>query len=282
MAEVSALLQTVASELSFRVVRRLAGGEFGAALVVDGDARELVLKAIPSPDWADRFAQGADLAQRLRERGYPAPRYVGTGSTGQASWSLQELLPGSVPDKMTMPHARRLVELAGLHAGAAGRSARWRDETLATVLPMSGQLADSVELRGLAAELARVIEASGTAQFLDDGIVHSDFHHRNYLAQGHQVTGVFDWELASVGDWRADLVTLAFWSSVVTEQVPSDVAAYVTSEMKSRCPAEVIAFFAACRAITQLDFAARVHPDRVAALTTSIQERIAPWWRDPG
>jgi aminoglycoside phosphotransferase (APT) family kinase protein len=183
---------------------------------------------------------------------------------------------------MTMPHAQRLVELAVMHAGAAGGSSRWRDETLEKMRLLSGQLAQSTEVRGLAAELGRVIEASDKAQFLDDGIVHSDFHHRNYLAVGDDVTGVFDWELASVGDWRADLVTLAFWSAIVTEQVPRDIAAYVTDEMKSRCPAEVIAFFAACRAITQLDFAARVHPDRVSGLTTSIEERIAPWWREPG
>ena len=280
MADVSPLLQTVASELSLRVVRRLAGGEFGAALVVDGDGRELVLKAIPSPDWAHRFAEGAELANRLRERGYPAPRYVGTGSTEVASWSLQELLPGRVPDMMTMPHARRLVELAGMHAATAGRVNSWRLGKLEEMRLLSGQLVQSTEAGGLAAEAARVIEASDDTRFLEDGIVHNDFHHRNYLAAGDEVTGVFDWELASVGDWRADLVTLAFWSSIVTEQVPSDVAAYVTDEMRNRCPANVIAFFAACRAITQLDFAARVHPDRLAGLVGLIEERIAPWWRE--
>jgi len=145
-----------------------------------------------------------------------------------------------------------------------------------------GQHAQSMEVGGLAVELARVIESGDEIQLLEDGIVHNDFHHRNYLAVGDEVTGVFDWELASVGDWRADLVTLAFWSSIVTEQVPRDVAAYVTDEMKRRCPARVIAFFGACCAIQQLDFDVRVHPDRLSGLITSMEERIAPWWRGPG
>jgi aminoglycoside phosphotransferase (APT) family kinase protein len=279
MAEVSALLQTVASELSLRVVRRLAGGEFGAALVVDGDGRELVLKAIPSPDWAYRFAQGADLAHRLRERGYPAPRYVGTGAIGQSSWSLQELLPGLVPDMMTMPHARRLVELAGLHAGAADRIHNERAEMVASMRRRCVDLTLSDAIGGLAAELARVTESADEIEFLEDGIVHNDFHHRNYLAAGDEVTGVFDWELASAGDWRADLVTLAFWSSIVTEQVPGDVAAYVTEAMRSRSPPKITAFFGARIAIRQLDFVVRVHPDRVSGMVNSIEERIAPWWR---
>ena len=279
MDEVSALLKTVASELTSRTVRPLSGGEFGAALVVDADQRELVLKAIPSPEWAPRFAQGAELAHRLRQRGYPASRYVRTGSTGQASWSLQELLPGRVPDVMTMPHARRLVELAGMHAGAAGRTSTWRGEALEEMRLLFGRLARSAEVGGLAVELARVIESAGELQFLEDGIVHNDFHHRNYLAAGDEVTGVFDWELASVGDWRADLVTLAFWSSIVTEHVPGDVAAYVTEAMRSRCPPKITAFFAARIAIRQLDFVVRVHPDRVSGMVNSVEERIAPWWR---
>jgi hypothetical protein len=279
MTEVSALLQTIASELSLRVVRSLAGGEFGAALVVDGDGQELVLKAIPSPDWANRFAQGADLALRLRERGYPAPRYTDTGSTGQASWSLQELLPGLLPEMMTIPHARRLVGLAGLHAGAAGRTNNEQVELVADMRRRCDELTASTAVGGLAIKLARVIDTADELDFLDDGIVHNDFHHRNYLAIGDEVTGVFDWELASVGDWRADLVTLAFWSSLVPEQVPRDVAAYVTGEMRTHCPPKMIAFFAACIAIRQLDFVVRFHPDRISWMVTSVDEKIAPWWR---
>lgn len=280
MEEVNPLLQTVASELFLRVVQPLAGGEFGAVLVVDGDGRELVMKALPTPDWASRFARGAELAQRLRERGYPASNYVGIGSTRIASWSLQEVLPGRVPDSMTIAHARRLVDLASMHAGAAGRANDWRRESLEEMRLKCSRVVRSGELKEMATELVAIIESGHDIDLLQDSIVHRDFHHRNYLATGDEVTGVFDWELASVGDWRSDLVTLAFWSVIASEQVPRDVAGYVAAEMRSRCPPNVVAFFAACRAVVQLDFAVRVHPDSVSGLVTSLEERIAPWWRE--
>lgn len=231
------IVHAVAAELSLSIVRPLAGGEFGATLVTDADQRDMVLKVLQSPGLAPRFAEGAELALRLVERGYPAPRYYGTGATREVAWSLQEVLPGHVPQSVTMAHARKLVELAGMHAGAAGRSSSWRDETIDRMRKLSRRLAESPEARELAAELGQLIEVGAEAELLDDGIVHGDFHHRNYLAIGDEVTGVFDWELASVGDWRADLVTLAFWSSIITEQVPRNVASYLTNEFKSRCPA---------------------------------------------
>jgi aminoglycoside phosphotransferase (APT) family kinase protein len=180
---------------------------------------------------------------------------------------------------MTMPHARGLIDLAVSHAGAAGRTNSERAEIVARMRQRCAHLAQSAVVGDLAVELARVIESADEMELLEDGIVHNDFHHRNYLAAGDHVTGVFDWELASVGDWRADLVTLAFWSSIVTEQVPGEVAAYVTEAMRSRCPPKITAFFAARVAIRQLDFVVRVHPDRVSGMVNSIEERIAPWWR---
>jgi hypothetical protein len=55
-------------------------------------------------------------------------------------------------------------------------------------------------------------------------VMQNDFHHRNYLADVDAVTGVCDWEGASVGDWRFDLATLAFWSAVVPEQMSAEGA----------------------------------------------------------
>src|ERR1700674_2871888 len=113
---VDALLLRIASALGLHVVAPLAGGEFGAMLVQDASGRELVLKELLSPDWAPRFARGAEMAERMRALGYPAPYYVGTGVQLDASWSLQERLPGSVPDVLTEAHGRRLLELVQMHA----------------------------------------------------------------------------------------------------------------------------------------------------------------------
>jgi hypothetical protein len=273
---VDSLLPRIAEHLDVRSVAPLTGGEFGALLVQDPDGRELVLKALPSPIWAARFAEGAELAGRLRTRGYPAPEYVGTGVALGASWSLQERLPGRVPDVMASAHAHRLCDLAAMHAGAAGRRqrpARVRQHAWLDTLRTSDQAAT------LVGDLTAVIGLGESVQLLDDGIVHSDFHHRNYLAIGDEVTGVFDWELARVGDWRGDLVTLAFWSVLLPEQIPPPVSEVIVQRARAECPAEVFAYIAACCALRQLDFDVREHPDRVAGLRDGIESCVAPWWR---
>jgi aminoglycoside phosphotransferase (APT) family kinase protein len=273
---VDALLPAIAKYLRVEIVTSLAGGEFGAALVSDTQGRKLVLKALPSPDFALRFALGAELAGRLRDRGYPAPAYAGTGLALEASWSLQEFLPGAVPDVMSRAHATRLCELAAMHAGAAGRRQRMQRDTRRKFATIEAR----EETSSIAQELRSVIERTQGVALLDDGVVHGDFHHRNYLAIGEHVSGVFDWELATVGDWRSDLVTLAFWSWIVPTQVPPDARATIEGRLVGECPQDIIAYFAARCSLNQLDFDAREHPDRLLRVRDAIVAHVAPWWRD--
>ena len=85
--------------------------------------------------------------------------------------------------------------------------------------------------------------------------------------------------IAAVGDWRYDLVTLAFWSAIVPEQIAPEVAQIVVDRMRDRCPPDVLAFFAALRTLLQLDFDTRVHPDHLGLIIPRIEHGIAPWWR---
>src|SRR2546423_15226879 len=110
-ARVDSVLPGLALHLGVTPQEPLAGGEFGALLVTDADDRSLVLKALPAPELAARFIIGAELAGRLLSAGYPAPRYHGTGVDFGLAWSLQELLPGAIPDVMDVAHSRRLVGL---------------------------------------------------------------------------------------------------------------------------------------------------------------------------
>lgn len=277
---VDGLLSRVAAELGLRVVAPLAGGNFGAMLVEDARGRELVLKALPSPDWAPRFARGAEMAERMRALGYPAPHYAGTGVQLDASWSLQERLPGSVPEVLTEAHGRRLLELAQMHAGAAGRSSSGQQrEALSDASVRLAQLNSREETRPLAAELASVLDRWAQIELLEDGVVHGDFHHRNYLAIGDEITGVFDWEFARPGDWRSDLVNLAFWSALLPGQIPPDVASIIIERMKQLCPRTVLALLAARMALRQLDFDVRVHPEHLSTIVPGVETIIAPWWR---
>ena len=58
--------------------------------------------------------------------------------------------------------------------------------------------------------LAAAIDQGEEAEILQTTIVHGDFHHANVLVDRDEVTGVLDWEIAGPGDWRFDLVVLAF------------------------------------------------------------------------
>jgi aminoglycoside phosphotransferase (APT) family kinase protein len=273
------LIPRVADHLGLSVVRPLAGGEFGATLVADDKGRELVLKVLASEAFAGQFQRGAEIANHLRGRGYPAPGYAGTGSALGATWSLQEHRPGEIPDVMTERHMRRLLELCEMHVRAAPSPGSWRKECIARIEePISSVLANNATRR-LGEELAATIQRSSGVETLEDGFVHGDFHHRNFLAVGERITAVFDWEFASAGDWRYDLVTLAFWSTLIPWSIPPDVARIAVERMHQHCPPDILAFLVALRAIVQLDFDVRVHPERLPQIIPGLESTVAPWWR---
>jgi hypothetical protein len=88
---------------------------------------------------------------------------------------------------------------------------------------------------------------------------------------------VFDWEGAAPGDWRADLVTFAFWSQLVSEQWEPAAAELAVSTMRASVPGEVSALTAAMRSLEVLDFYARVRPAVLEGTADVIRERILPW-----
>jgi hypothetical protein len=268
-------LQRVAAELGLMIVRRFAEGEFGATLVRRGDS-ELVLKVIDSVDWLPAVTRGSGIANRLRATGYPAPEYVGVGTFEESTWTLQRVLPGRVPDVMTEEHAKALVELVKRHAGQGETTFDWQ---AAAVEKTRESLANAREaVPDLVAELEQVVERTAGVELRRGDVVHSDFHHRNFLAEGDRVTGVFDWEIATPGDWRFDLVTLAFWTSVVPVG-PREARQLVREATAAECEPETLALMTAVLAARQLDFDVRVHPDRVAGLQKALERQAPFWWR---
>ena len=257
----------------------LTGGEFGALLVADDDGRELVLKAIPAPELAARWEQGRRLATTMRTLGYPAPEYVGGGVTGTLCWSLQVRLPGAIPDVMSVAHAGQLIDLARRHEGAASTTTHWQAGTVDEMRASCRALAGHRESASLAGELALAVDRCAHAEMRDGDVVHADFHHRNFLAIGDDVTGVFDWELSYVGDWRLDLVNLACWAHWVPHGFAPEARAVVTAAVFAECPPEVVAFATAMHALRTIDFYARVHPDWLAWFVPMVDGTVAEWWR---
>ncbi len=273
-------LTKIAAELNLTVVRQLDGGVWGAHLVTGADGTELVLKTMPTEMWPNVFALGASLANRLRVTGYPAPEYVDTGAGYGATWSLQRVLPGEIPDVMSESHMRQLLALLDRHNGAVPEGGgAWLAHQM-PYLQMSLKTILTTEItRDIATELAEVLERADDVALLDNGVVHNDFHHRNFLAIGDDVSAVFDWEFANIGDWRYDLATLAFWSVLQPDGIPAPVAKLAVDRMHEVSPSDVLALLSAVRTITQLDFDARNNPQFLPRLMLGIESNVAPWWR---
>lgn len=200
--------------LGLRFDRRYAGGEIGAERWLDETGRAFVLKRGRSA------ARAADVTARLRELGYPAPRYVRV----EEEWALQEELPGEPLEHwlpLGEPIAARLLELHALHATAPGPEpgGSWRRVVASSVLSGAhsymrlATLRDHSERsRELLARCQEAVRRFGDRVPEADAIVHWDFTPDNVLVGDGSVTGVIDWEGVRAGDPSFDLVTLAFYA----------------------------------------------------------------------
>ena len=159
---------------------------------------------------------------RLRELGYPAPRYVRV----EAEWALQEELPGEPLEPWRPLPDAIAAELLALHehhaepfpAPTTGAGS-WRRVVASSVLSGARSYLRLATLRDHSDRSRELLERCQDAihRFGErvpelDAIVHWDFTPDNVLARDARVTGVIDWEGARPGDPRFDLVTLAFYA----------------------------------------------------------------------
>jgi aminoglycoside phosphotransferase (APT) family kinase protein len=227
------------------VVARLAGvdrvwvtdetlqGESRSTFAVAAGGEEFVVKLVPTAGQAfNNQLRLVRMVRDLRQRGYPAPEYVGAGESNGTIFTLQRRLPGQP-----------------LHRGAGTQPA---PGLFAEVLP---SLLAAVDLQRDAGDLARppwpawlldTIEAGGdgyclhatmrqaprTAALLgrlqslarrnqwDEArtrdVVHFDMNPANILHAGGRLTGVVDWNIpfdgAGQGDRGFDVATLLFYT----------------------------------------------------------------------
>lgn len=192
-----------------------SGGEVGAAFVRWPDGRRSVLKWRPDMRLDDLQAGPLAVAEAVRAAGAPVPETQLAAQLGTAVATVQELLPGAP--------IRRLDE-------------NLVDQALAFNELQSGLLVDRPDVPALdlflqadgpgfclhgplrahnrrTARLDEWITAVGAAYpgpLPGADAVHVDYHPGNLLAVDGTITGVIDWDGASRGDRRFDLVTLRF------------------------------------------------------------------------
>jgi Ser/Thr protein kinase RdoA (MazF antagonist) len=267
-----------ATALGWNVLSRCGGGEFGAHLVERNGARA-ILKVWPDEQSAAEIGQSIELATRVRDRGQRVPRYLDVGVAGGLSYTLQEFVPGVLPEPLTLSHARQLVDLLAAHEGAAVGVAyerpRWWREWNAKVILASA----TGRLGALVEELADQPGPDFAGRPTGD-VVHGDYHHRNLLVRGRRVVAVFDWEGAHPGDVRADLFKLAWWAAAITTQVTRPAARWLRGQVEQRLSPFELAAYAADVALWNLDFFGREHPAALDEwLLDAVERVLAPFWR---
>jgi len=165
-------------------------------------------------------ARAAAVTARLRELGYPAPRYVRV----EAEWALQEELPGKPLEpwrRLPEEIAAQLLSLHELHAEPfpVATPGSWRRVVASSVLSGARSYLRLATLRDhsdasreLLARCQDCVRRFAERVPEADAIVHWDFTPDNLLVRDGRVTGVIDWEGVRPGDPWFDLVTLAFYA----------------------------------------------------------------------
>ena len=200
--------------------------------VTTAEGQEQVLKpqqirrSSPSGPWVPKLPLGST------SRATQNPRIVGLGATRTAVWSLQERLAGHVTHRLMATQTARLLALDRRDNTDSGRRRPWRDNALRAA---RGWLAETPIDPACAATLVAALDRGERADLLDYRVVHGDFHHGNALFEDDDTVAVFYWDIAGPGDWRFDLVMLAFGCLVRPRSCEPAAAALIIDAVRSEC-----------------------------------------------
>jgi aminoglycoside phosphotransferase (APT) family kinase protein len=204
-----------AAGVALRIDGPCPGGQVGASYVTWPDGHRSVLTWRPGTHLADLRQGPLAVIEALRPAGYPAPAAELAVQAGDAVLLVWELLPGTPITHLTPGLLAEALALNDLQAGQlAGRPA-----IPATDLYLTRDGPGFCLHQPLREHSARTqalhrwigtVGASYPRCLRGDDAVHCDYHPGNILASHGHITGVIDWDGASRGDRRLDLVTLRF------------------------------------------------------------------------
>ncbi len=171
-------------------IRRFRIGTGGAILarVRQRDGSWALLRAALISSVPDPAAAGEGLAHLPPACAAWAPRLLGRGTTRGCSWTLESVLPGRRPRRVTWDTLRQVSRLCLQLPSADGPSSALVEdlERLAAALPDR-----AARIQRFAARAERIVEG------LPSVMRHGDLWSGNLLAQGAKVCGVVDW-----GSWH--------------------------------------------------------------------------------
>lgn len=268
MHDLSALLAAinVAHGTRYALAGRYMGGEQGAYQLRDAAGQEAVLKRSLGTAHAERVQRAAAVTERLRQRGYPAPRYRAVGIVEDASYSIQEALPGEPLASLPPELVPAAIALNTAQAGAVGDLPRHWPAPVRDPLLYGGEgfclheslRSHSAETTRLLGRLRHIAQSTPKGPWADCDIVHYDFSPANILAANGAISGVIDWEGVCAGDRAFDLVTLWFYS----DDAPA-TDALLHQHLRHTVEAQRLPLYVAHMALRQVDWSIRFH-DEVA------------------
>jgi Ser/Thr protein kinase RdoA (MazF antagonist) len=267
------------------VALRAAGaGESRSAFWISDRAGTVsVLKIMPGapPEAAGHLRALDAVLGRLRDRGYPAPRFRVGQVSGLVFW-VQPRLPGSAldrgrpgPDYPAL--ARLLPELLRLNDAQAGLGTgprRWRSLITQTLTAggdgycLHSTLEASPRARDLLPVLRRTADRCGPAIPDGEDFVHYDFTPANLLSDGSAITGVIDINPPVLaGDRAFDLATLLFY-----HYDHDQIRGLLLGRLLDLAGPPAVSAYLAHMVLRQVDWSLRHHP---AAATTRRHLRVA-------
>ena len=203
---------------SFALQGRTKIGESGATYVLsDAAGAQFVLKFGYGVE--TRTEQVQQITKRLRDAGYPAPRYICVGNDAGVKYSVQAMMPGKPAHRMTVPIVDQLIAINRLQAGRGGDLApEWPARVIDGVMKgferycVIDTLRREQSTRAMLETLQELVVRNAGEISTTRDIVHWDFNPGNVLVDRDRITGVIDWEGACAGDRGFDLATLLFYS----------------------------------------------------------------------
>ncbi len=239
-----------------------------------------VLKVMPdtTPDAADHLRALGTVLDRLRDRGYPAPRFRAVGHVPGLVFWVQQRLPGSPaesesesgsgePDRAAL--ARLLPALLRLNDAQAGLGTGPRQwpGLITRTLTTGGDgycLHATLQANPGTRDLLRVLRRIGDRCCADipdaSDFVHYDFAPANLLIDGTSITGVIDINPPVLaGDRAFDLATLLFYL-----YDHSDTRDLLRARLFDLAGPRVACAYLAHMVLRQVDWSLRYHPEAIA------------------
>lgn len=214
----AAAAYSLASDVEFAVVGRLAGGETGATEIRSEDGTRRVLKWEANPLNIASRVEGARLAERLRsEAGWPVPFQHVVHADGWL-FVAQQFMNGEAVDRLSAPMVEDLMTLHRSRLGLAPADAecQWGADQIEILVSGGRGYCLHEPLRSYDKRTRRVVERIESIgrelvpdQLAGNDIVHADLHPGNLLETDGRIAAVVDLDYARTGDAAFDLAFLA-------------------------------------------------------------------------